>query len=1289
MAEDQRRVPEAELHRIDDLMDQYVRSTMENRQPAAPTVAQEIMGSQNPMLLADHPEHQKALTQAQPNAVNSGLPLDPALEPSLAAQQEVMKATQQSLDPNAPGSLNSASHDFQPVAGAGSSPGASASSEGDASRSKSGAEKPTDLESTIAAIRLDSERQKRFVILGDQDIKNAFMRKLEARGQVYYSGGSSVITISRAKALATLQEVTAERDGTVVHAATLKMDREGGGPMVRPTGWDALKVMSDNIRGSIDSLKAGVKNVIGRQHEIDVVVVGSKETVDAKLDEVGKFISDLDSKKLLKHAEPAKQDAPAGDAKEAGKATDRVSKVDGDGAGSAAGQLSLKDLGRGPPLELVGTSTLSDVLSRVQDKVNAYHAEKAAQQATLKEHEQAKKLQKMEDDTSKQLGAGSADKPESVNRYAKALSTDLADGFRDTATLAQATGKGAQKQTNAEKLLHTVGQLKDSVEREFQTLPEKDRHQALVHIAALAQKADSKEFGDKAQSTLDVRDAKSSATPRENLSQFIELEAKRTPDMMAKLTPLVQELVSSQAITEAQAKAVTEQFQTAASKVAVETMSAASVAATPTASAGTSSAPAAEVTGASAAAPVGTSATSSLRDTFERVAAAGPDKLSTEQAHALVASLEALRGKPLAALDDAKGDSPTQTLVRVEGVLQALGRGAQGDELNAKALELTEPLRQWKQQDALRYVEADGSVRASRPEVVALTKAAERQWHAGPMKDAVRFEDPGQPAKPAATEGSSAGTSSSGSPVAMGAAPSSAKEGATPLATEAGPVAAPAAAASGTETGASKPMALRDSLEQMAAAGPDKLSVAQAENLVAALDAIRTKPLAALDAAEGHQPTQTLTRIQGLMNVLERGELGRDLKAQAGDLVEPLRQWEQQDAQRYAKAAGAALGSRDEVVSKALTAEAAWHDRSMASGPAATSGTTPATSEPRPVDAPAPASAAGSRGVPPEASIVSAPSSQDLAAQRLVETEAAGGKLAMMMSNPPGSFTNRDKSWNEANIQKAAQEVLKLDPESVEKLSTGQVTKLAAYSYWLADKASSGRLPGFDTPEGKALADQVVQRAGDLLAVMDAKVAVAEWPKDVAKDLKKADNMVESREKLDQMSAGSSSSQGEAMVESTAKGRGISPNAARSLATELIDSVYRAPEITETQAKYLLKNAVNLTPESLKSLDSQTQAKTAVALSELTEQVRNGAMGEVSQLPGSVQKHLVQAEGAVDKLMSELNKSSGLRQSLQVARSVLDEKLEGPASDSTLSGPVKESGRSASAGNSRGLDLSR
>lgn len=1286
--------PLAEHHRVDDIM-QINAALLDKQYPDAAT----LLGAKDNIFVADEPEHQKAIAQASPRDAANSIPVGANLDPSLTTPN----ASQSMLDPNNPVSPmrpfdgSSSGDSAEPPGGYG------VSSAGAGAGASSRAEKPSDLESALSAIRMDTERQKRFVILGDESIKRNFLAKLEERGQVYYSGGCPVITIGRAKAIATLREVSAARDGAVVHAVNLRLDREGGGPLAPELSFRATL---DNIRGAYDSVKAGVKNAIGRQHEVSVVVVGNQATVTAKLAEVGKFVEELDKRKLLHHGLGS-----GSDSSDALKRNGNGGPSDASGAGHS---LDLQALSKKGPVELVGTTSLGTVMQVARDKVMDYNSEKASKQAELKEHEQETKLKKMEADKLKESGVPPADKPEPVKKFVGQLAKDLADGFQDTSTLATVH---ADKKTQAETLLQKVSNLKDPVERELQALPDKDRHQALVHIAALVQKADSKEFGDKAQAKLDTLEKDKAATPRETLAKLVELEATRTPDLLAKLTPLVQELVSSKAITETQATAITEQLQKASEKVVPASTADKSI--DPVSAYITS--PASPTPQAASEPPVprpiSAEADPTLRNTLAQATASGPDKLSAEQAHVLVSALEALRGKSLAALDDSKGNSPTQTLVRVEGLLQVLGKGDLGAELKAKAQELADPLRQWKQQDAMRYVEADGSMTGSRPKVVAQTKTAESAWHSGPLKDLVRFEDPAQPVKPTAAataEGTPPATASgvgvapstSSSPdaaavppmaaasaslgdkiVTLGSsatssdAPSSTKEAATPpLASDPGAGSTSTVASPLTpvpaETTASKPLSLRDSLEQMAAAGPDKLTAPQAEHLVAALDAIRTKPLATLDGSSGPNPTQTLVRVEGFLKELESGRFGDELKAQAKDLDSPVQKWVQQDAQRYGKLDVLTSGERDSVVAQIKGSEPAWHSPLTAAGPHHEVGRGAQNSD---------AAKAIGRDT-------SAPSAQDLAAQRLGETEAAGGRLSMMMSNPPGTFTNRDKSWNEVNIQKAAQEVLKLDPESVDKLSAGQATKLAAYSYWLADKASSGRLPGFDTPEGKERAAQLVSRAGELLAVMDSKGGISDWPKDVAKDLKKADNMVDAREKLDQMSAVSSRSQGDLFNESTAgsvKERTISPQAARSLAHELIDSVYRAPEITETQAKYLLKNAANLTPESLKSLDSQTQAKTAVALSELTEQVRNGAMGDVNQLPGAVQKHLTQAEGAVDKLMSELNKSSGMRQSLQVARSVLDEKLEGPATEATASGAVKDASARLPSGKAGGADMSR
>lgn len=62
-----------------------------------------------------------------------------------------------------------------------------------------------------------------------------------------------------------------------MHRVNLKWSREGACPIVFPSsGWNTLK-------GRSDSLQSDVWNGIGPGHKNEVVEVGNKATVDAKL----------------------------------------------------------------------------------------------------------------------------------------------------------------------------------------------------------------------------------------------------------------------------------------------------------------------------------------------------------------------------------------------------------------------------------------------------------------------------------------------------------------------------------------------------------------------------------------------------------------------------------------------------------------------------------------------------------------------------------------------------------------------------------------------------------------------------------------------------------------------------------------------------------------------------------------------------------------------------------------------------------------------------------------------
>jgi hypothetical protein len=378
---------------------------------------------------------------------------------------------------------------------------------------------------------------------------------------------------------------------------------------------------------------------------------------------------------------------------------------------------------------------------------------------------------------------------------------------------------------------------------------------------------------------------------------------------------------------------------------------------------------------------------------------------------------------------------------------------------------------------------------------------------------------------------------------------------------------------------------------------------------VAELDGIRSKPLSALDAGSRNKPSQTLANVETLLKRMESGKLGPELQAQAKDLAEPFQKWVQQDDARR-EAAG--LNARPDAVAPATQAapevapaRAAQEATSQREQQAARQAETPSRVA-TPEAAPAPAQ----------------PSAEQLAreqaAVRQTQTEAAISRLTTVFGNAPGALTHPDKSWNETAVQRAAQDVLRLDPESVAKMDASIQGKAAGYAMWVADKAQAGKLPGFGSEEGKAQAAELGERGATLWKQADGNV-----PPAVSQQLTKADRMVKSRETLDAHTSLSSSS--------------LSSSSTHRLSSDLVNQVFSPNEIRQSNLKNLLKNAPNLTPEAIKVLDPQTQVRTAVAVEHIAKSAREGALGApFAHLPSSVQKQIQAAEKTGNKLLASL-----------------------------------------------------
>ena len=1189
--------------------DDHARHEERARAMADTPIAKELFDTNRTALIVDDPEDVRRIEQA--------VARDAEKAAEKAAEDAAKLATS-----GLPGA----------AAGAGASEAAGGSSNGanttaDAGKTP-GADKPTELESTLANIRLNGDRQRRLVISGDKAIEAAFYAKLAERKQVYYQAGVPIITISRAKAIQVLQETAREFEGAgSSHALSVQLDRDGG--------------------GVLGNIKAGIANnlpgFLSRRHEIDVVVVGKPDVVEAKLKELGSFVT----------------------------AMERNGHIPEGAAPLKDGKLVPAE---GQPVKLDGTARLYDVWREVNTKVVNYNAEQSAKQQELREFRDQEKLKDIADAKAKANPGSAKEGSERINEHAEKLVAKIDQAFKDPDLLHAHNGKG---QVAAEVLLRQARGLGDPSVRELQTLPEADRQKAIVQLASIVAKADNKEFdlkGEKKDQHLsdkvDHREQPGTSTLREKVDALVTMEAARDADFGAKAQPLLKDLVERKFLTESQAEALTGRIAeaVAAAKEAGKTEDATKAPASEATQAkegdkeASAPAPAADTALAKEAGKEGDTKADTPAATAEAPAAKESGKEATAEADAGTVKPDA-QAAANAAADSSKPETTAQDTSKTadatakEATPQAAaaqagaeprstseaqsGGGAHSPETAAPGTSLRATL------DAAFAHGPEAMTSANARAVITELEARKDQ----PLSALAHGERPS----------SIPGASSTLEQVKIVLLNASAGQFGDELAAkatalhpavqewtkheneriagvkaehaalnelEATRLAAPASTEKVLPV-ADKPLELRDRIEALAKDGTAGLTEKKADALVTDLDGIRSKSLSALDAGSGEKPTQTLVRAEALLKEVESGRFGPELQARAKDLSDALQKWGQQDGARLDKDGV----QRDAVVSQLKAAEPALHAGAQASRAetgapaqqAADAAKAPAAQEP----AKAPAQ--------PSAEQVA----REQAAQRLWETESAGAKLAGFMANPAGSFTNRDKSWNEENIQRAAREALRIDPEAVSQLSAAQRTKIAAYSAWVADNARSGKLPGFSSEEGKAVANQLVERAAALIGKMDEGSKI---PPDVQKTLAKAENMVNAKEQLEKTASLSNQTVREGSSRSA-----ISPAAANALSTDMVHAAYGKQEVRDAQVKYLLKNASNLTPQSLQSLDPQAQAKTAVAMSHLAQQVRDGAMGDFSKLPSTVQKNVLATAQAADNLLNSMSKDPAMRTELNKA----------------------------------------
>ncbi|WP_434716148.1 hypothetical protein [Paraburkholderia sp. A3RO-2L] len=1122
------------------------------------TMAAQVLGGQDNAVMHAAPEAslstQSAVQSAPQQSTQSAAEPEAAKVTAQMAEQSSQNATEEAVKQEAAVEAAAAKQSAPQAAPA--SPAAETASQSSGSSASLSSGKPSSLETTLSDIKDTGKRQKSLVLPGDPEIRRRLYDRLEAAGKLYYAGGVPQITLSRKQTLKELDKVLQEHGGQSAHVLTLKAERYG--------------------IGSFGSAMAGLKNKLGRSHEVDVVLVGKPADLAAKGSELVDVLRVLEEKKLVpeKSAEKVAQRIPT-----QSRGESDVVRLEAD-----------KNPG---PLVIKAGNTLASLLDPVKEKVNTANREQLEKKELAKEHKAEKEYKDALSAKEKADQDKGAAPTEKVNEHSAKFAKELSTAFQDANLLHTQNGN---KQVEAHALLERARNLKDPTIREIQTLPEGDRQKAIIQLAALIQKGDAKEFGNKLTTAmLDAHKADTSSI-RDKVASFIKMEAERDPAFSAKAELILKDLVERKVLTEEQSKAISGQ-------VAAEVEKAHKTEATAKPAEATQ-----EQAGASKSESHATTSETPMQSTAAATEKAQPAAESTTGA---------------ATQESSTAESKSATA----GAAETKEHGANStDSLAAQSV---------AQPAAEKSSSADSTHAATQTSETAQASATSES------KTAAQAVQSG--AESAANKASAAESA----------------QLATHAATEASHGKSVEASASTASTATAGPtdqsLTLRDRLDAYTAGG-EKLTAEKAASLTAELDALRTKPLSSLDGGKGDKPTQTLDNAEKLLKELESGRFGTELKAQAKDLAEPVAKWREQDGQRR-EAEGLGSGkSAAHGVGTGASTESASGQRAGESEKIAPT-TIPGTSASHSVSARE--SISSTAQATPEVSAEQL--AKQASEQRYRETEAAGGKLSSLMANPAGSFTNRDKTWNEANIQRAASEVLRIDPQAAAEMSSSQRTRLAVYSAWLAESARDGKLPGFASEQGKEVANQLVSRAASLIRVMDDGSAT---PPDVQKSLDKANRLVAAMPKLEKSTSFSVEA-----TQSHSNRPGIGQEAAKAVANDLVYSVYKAQSVSDSQVTHLLKSVPNLTPDAIKALPAADQAKTVAAMEHLVKKVNEGGLGEVAKLPESIRENLKATAETVAVLKDALSKNPAMDSAIKEESN----RLNGRAASGTVTqaSPVK------------------
>lgn len=599
-------------------------------------------------VFTDNPGSAVALQPAEGEAAAASAP---------ASEAHEMPATQ---------ALNEPAPD---AAAIGSSKGAQAQGQAEAAGGlPESPRQATDLERSMAQIRGDANRQDRVVMLGDPVVERRMYQMLEFQGKVTYRGGVPHVSMSSEK-LAKAYNLAAKdlnqragqeenRFGTI-HAVTIHLNREPA--------------------GVFGELGASIKNALGRQHTVTVLVGGDEAARAKGMQELNQLVGSLAENKMLSDASLAKLKTE----------DERFELKAGDG-----------------PVQLASTRTLDVAVALAAEPVWQREAYIRKLDELTQEARHAKDAGNLKEDKPDAQKQATAKEKVKVNTHTLKFSVRLNEAIAQPSTLQDKNEKG---QPTAEILIYIARGLRAP---EFATLPEDKRQLSLVQLEALSLKVADKEYGKDVAKILAEPDKTHQVSFKEKLAQLIDAEKARDPDFTRKADVLAKELVASGFITEQQAQSLTTTKSVEATADAVKAP-AADAAQTASVTTGTAAAQTEADSGKSAGMEaIKLDRDAPLYERIEQIAKAGPDAVTNDQVTTLLKDLRVAKDTEDVTLVDGRGvndfssDEPTKTLTRLEAIVDAAAAGRFGPEAQAEAKDMKPLLEEngaWQFQESDRY----------------------------------------------------------------------------------------------------------------------------------------------------------------------------------------------------------------------------------------------------------------------------------------------------------------------------------------------------------------------------------------------------------------------------------------------------------------------------------------------------------------------------------------------------------------------------------------------------------